>query len=257
MRYASVDEGRNANGLRLVLTQGVPGPWGEAAKAIFKVKGLDYLAVAQLAGEENPELQQWTGQANAPAAVYGNEPARTDSIDILFLAERLAPEPRLIPQDMDQRVQMFGIVREIIGRRGLGWSRRLMLFSPMMQSGNPPEGIQRMALRYGYREQVANTAAFDCARILEYLALTLERQAAHGSRYLVGDALSAADIYWACFSTMFSPLSPEDCPMPEWLRDAYGDIGAVVAASLLPSLIAHRDYVLQHHIGLPLDFLAD
>ncbi len=50
MRYLSIEEGRKAPGLRLVLTQGVPGPWGEAAKAIFKVKGLAYRAVAQAGG---------------------------------------------------------------------------------------------------------------------------------------------------------------------------------------------------------------
>ena len=59
MKYASMKEGRQAGGLRLVLSQGVPGPWGEAAKAIFKVKGLDYLAVAQEGGGENAELREW------------------------------------------------------------------------------------------------------------------------------------------------------------------------------------------------------
>ena len=40
----------------------------------------------------------------------------------LNLAERLAPTPRLIPEDVEQRARMFGITREIIGRRGLGWT---------------------------------------------------------------------------------------------------------------------------------------
>ena len=35
MEYLSVEEAKNRSGLRLVLTRGVPGPWGEAAKAIF------------------------------------------------------------------------------------------------------------------------------------------------------------------------------------------------------------------------------
>ena len=98
---------------------------------------------------------QGSGQVSAPVAVWQDEPPRTDSIDILFLAERLAPTPRLIPADVEERVRMFGIAREIIGRRGLGWMRRIMIFAPMMQSGQAPESIRRMAARYGYREELA------------------------------------------------------------------------------------------------------
>ena len=35
MDYLSVEEARDLNGLKLVLTGGVPGPWSEAAKALF------------------------------------------------------------------------------------------------------------------------------------------------------------------------------------------------------------------------------
>ena len=40
MKYLSVEAGSAAKGLRLVLTRGVPGPWGELAKAIFHVYGV-------------------------------------------------------------------------------------------------------------------------------------------------------------------------------------------------------------------------
>jgi glutathione S-transferase len=255
MKYATVEQGRNARGLRLVLSQGVPGPWGEAAKALFRVKGLDYLAVAQEGGGENAALRDWTGQVSAPVAVWEDEPPRTDSLDILFLAERLAPSPRLIPEDVEQRVHMFGIAREIIGRRGLGWMRRIMIFAPMIRSGHAPEGIRNMASRYGYRDELAESAPVEVARILGFLAETLERQRARGSRYLVGDALTAADIYWATFSNFVSPMPPAQCPMPDFLRAAYGDIGPVVAAAVNPSLLHHRDFVFAEHIGLPMDFL--
>lgn len=256
MKYVTVDEGRNSRGLRLVLSQGVPGPWGEAAKAIFRVKGLDYLAIAQQGGGENAALREWTGQVSAPVAAWEDEPPRTDSLDILFLAERLSSRPRLIPEDMEQRVRMFGITREIIGRRGLGWMRRIMIFTPMMRSGQPPEGIGTMAARYGYRDELADSAPADVARILGFLAETLERQQARGSLYFVGDTLSAADIYWAAFSNIISPMPADKCPMPEWLRGSYADIGPVVAAALKPILLEHRDFVFAEHIGLPMDFLS-
>lgn len=255
MKYVSVEDGRKARGLRLVLSQGVPGPWGEAAKAMFRVKGLDFLAIAQEGGGENAALRDWTGQVSAPVAVWEDEPPRIDSLDILFLAERLGPSPRLIPEDMAQRVQMFGITREIIGRRGLGWMRRIMIFAPMIRSGHAPEGIRGMATRYGYREELADSAPAEVVRILEFLTLTLEQQHARGSRYFVGDTLSAADIYWAAFSNIVSPMPPAQCPMPDFLRAAYGDTGPVVAAAVSPVLLAHRDFVFAEHIGLPMDFL--
>lgn len=257
MHYLSVEEGRRATGLRLVLTAGMPGPWGEAAKAIFEVKGLAYQAVAQQGGGENAALVEWTGQAGAPVAVYDDEPPRTDSFDILFLAERLAPEPRLIPEDTAERVQMFGLAREIIGRRGFGWERRLMMLAPPMQSGSPPAAIARIARRYGYREELLAGAPRKVARILEHLAATLERQRGRGSPYFVGSSLSAVDIYWACFSNMVAPLPDDACAIPDALRRNWLDSGPVIAAALAPALIAHRDFVFAEHIGLPLDFAVD
>ena len=69
MDYASVSEARHMPGLRLVLTAGVPGPWGEAIKSVLHHKGLDYVAVTQEAGEENPELVDWTGQRSAQSNI--------------------------------------------------------------------------------------------------------------------------------------------------------------------------------------------
>lgn len=255
MRYLSVEEGRQAGGLRLVLTQGVPGPWGEAAKAIMRVKGLDYLALAQEAGGDNAALRAWTGQVSAPVAAWNDEPPCTDSTDILFLAERLAPSPRLIPEDVAERARMFGITREIIGRQGLGWMRRVMLMAPLVGARDVAPGLRAMAQRYGCHLDSADAAEREVVRILEFLAGVLATQGERGSRYLVGNALSAADLYWATFSVMLQPLPEIDCPMPEHLRAAYAVTTPAIDAALAPALIAHRDFIFHEHIGLPLDFL--
>ncbi len=257
MLYASIEEGRLAPGLRLVLTVGAPGPWGEAAKAICKVKGLSFLPVAQEAGGENPALRDWTGQAGAPVAVFGDEAPRTDSLEILFLAERLAPTPRLIPEDPAERAAMFGLSREIIGRGGIGWERRNMLIAPMTASPDVPPHIRRIAERYDCTPDVVAAAPGRIIAILRFLAKTLEDQHAKGRRYLIGEALSAADIYWACFSNMLLPLREEDCPMPPYLREAYGHSGGGVPDAITSALIAHRDAIFAEHIGLPLDFLPE
>ena len=257
MRYASVAQGRAATGLRLVLTADVPGPWGEAAKYILAFKGLSYLAVAQQGGGENAELQAWTGQAGAPVAVWNDEPPRSDSLDILFLAERLAPEPRLIPEDVTERVRMFGLIREVIGRRGIGWERRIMMIEPLMSAPDAPPNILRLAERYGCRPGLAAAAPAKVAAILEELARTLRLQHARGVPYFFGDAVSALDLYWASFANMLQPLPPELCPMPAYMRVPYTDIGPVIAAALDPLLIEHRDMMFQEHIGLPLNFLSE
>lgn len=255
MRYLSVEEGRQVGGLRLVLTQGVPGPWGEAAKAILRVKGLDYLALAQEAGGDNAALHAWTGQVSAPVAAWNDEPPCTDSVDILFLAERLAPSPRLIPEDVAERARMFGITREIIGRRGLGWMRRVMLIAPLLGLPDVAPGVHAMAERYGCHPDSVDTAEREVVRILEFLSGVLATQRGCGSHYFVGNTLTAADLYWAAFSVMLQPLPETDCPMPEYLRAAYGATGSGVAAALVPELIAHRDFIFREHIGLPMDFL--
>lgn len=257
MRYVSVAEGRKATGLRLVLTAGVPGPWSEAAKAILKVKGLTYLPVLQEAGGANPELQEWTGQGAAPVLAWNDERPRTESIDILYLAEKLGPTPQLIPDDVAERVQVHGLSREIIGKHGLGWERRLMLLAPMMGNDSTPEGTRRLGERYDFDAAEAAAAPHNVVRILRHLTALLAAQHAAGRRYFVGSGLTAVDIYWACFSNLFVPLPEDVCPMPKWLRDGYGTMGPIVSAALDPSLLAHRDFIFAEHIGLPMDFLAE
>jgi glutathione S-transferase len=47
--------------------------------------------------------------------------------------------------------------------------------------------------------------------VAEARQLPLQRQRAAGSDYLVGERLSACDLYWATFSLFVSPLPQEDC----------------------------------------------
>ncbi len=94
MQYLSVEEAIHAPGLRLVLTAGVPGPWGESAKAILAYKGLEFTPVHQHGGGANEALREWTGQTSAPVMVYENLPPACHWLDLLLLAERLAPEKR-------------------------------------------------------------------------------------------------------------------------------------------------------------------
>jgi hypothetical protein len=71
--YITPEEAITRTGLRLVLTQGVPGPWSVAGRALFDIKRIRYTLVAQLLGTPNEALQQWTGQSSAPVAVLDEE----------------------------------------------------------------------------------------------------------------------------------------------------------------------------------------
>ncbi len=257
MNYIDVEEARERSGLRLVLTAGVPGPWGEAAKAILHVQGLEYAAVRQVAGERNEALQDWTGQSSAPVAIWNDEPPCSTSRRILWLAERLRPEPRLVPRDAEERVACLGICDEIHGENGLGWCRRLAMLAPLLEglgdaARDTPLGF--MAWKYGYSGEAAAAAEARMIEILDALAARLEQQRARGSRYLIGDSLSAADLYWAAFAAMFAPMPPERCPMSDGMRAMYTVDDGVVAASLRPELLAHRDHVYETYLPLPMSF---
>jgi glutathione S-transferase len=258
MQYLSVEEGIARPGLRLVLTRGVPGPWGELAKAVFHVKGLPYAAVAQEAGSDDAALVRWTGAANAPTAVWNDEPARTDRNGILFLAERLAPAPPLLPSAARERALCLGLADAIAGESGFGWCRRLMMVERMMRAPSLPEPLlalrDRLAWRYGWSEAAAAAAPARCAEVLGLLAARLHAQAARGSRYLVGDSLSVADLAWATFAVLVRPLPPDLCPMPAQTRALYEQKHPTVEAALDPALLAHRDFIYERHLALPLVF---
>jgi glutathione S-transferase len=255
--YVDVAEARTRDGMRLVLTAGVPGPWSEAAKAVLHVKGIPYVRVRQEGGGENRELLEWTGQTSAPVAVWNDEPPRTTSREILSLAERIAPEPALLPADSAERVLVLGICDEIHGELGFGWCRRLMifhaLFSQVPISDPSVAGIARMARKYGYEASSADRTRARCLGILRMLAARLEAQRRAGSPFLVGDRLSAADLYWATFAAMIEPLPPELCPMPDYVRQAYHATDPELRAAAGALLLPHRDRIYRDFLELPVD----
>ncbi|SJZ40522.1 Glutathione S-transferase [Enhydrobacter aerosaccus] len=254
LTYISPAEAVHHLGLRLVLVRGVPSPWGQAAKAIFEIKGLDYVAAPlELAGA-NPEIVAWSGQNSAPVAAWADEKPLTRWDDILRLAERLAPAPALVPADATQRALMWGFATEICGEGGIGWNRRLQGFARAIDSGKVPPMSQTLIDKYGFDATAASHATARIAATLGALAAQLEAQQARGIPYLVGDALSALDIYWTAFSNLLAPLSPEQCPMPDAFRKGFTAREPEIVAALDPILLAHRDRVFAAHFRNPMEF---
>src|SRR5262249_15431338 len=160
----------------------VPSPWGEAAKGMMHIKGIEWAAVRLV--YDNERLKEWAGQRSGPVAIYEQERPRAGWAEILLLAERLGPAPALLPADPAERALVFGLAHEICGEGGLGWSRRLQLVHAGLQnSGGFPERVAKyLGKKYGYSPEAGKAAGPRTGELLRMMAARLKRQQEKGSR---------------------------------------------------------------------------
>ncbi|HKK53356.1 MAG TPA: hypothetical protein VKA74_17285 [Myxococcota bacterium] len=250
--YLSIAEARERGGLRLVVIRGVPSPWTQAAKGILHVKGIDYAKVELAPGEPREALREWTGQDSFPAAMYEDERPRAGWEEILWLAERLAPSPGLVPSDPAERVTMFGLSREICGELGLGWCRRLLAMGSAMKDGASP-AMAAMGHKYLSSEEETALALDRVVEILGLLTARLEESKRAGHRYLMGESLTALDIYWATFCNLLKPLPPDQLPLAPGIEKMFEAREPRIVDALDPSLLEHRDFIYQTHLELPVE----
>lgn len=246
--FVDLETARAARGLRLVLVGNIPSPWSEAAKGIFRIKGVPFAAVRL--GPGDGEVRKWTRARNAPVAMYEDEPGRTGWADILELAERIAPEPSLVPAAPADRARMFGLAHELMGEGGLLWSTRLVSIDVGLATGGErgfPEPVAGyLGGKYGYVKERVSAAR---ARIEQGWGLLA---GALGEReYYFGDAVTALDVYSAAAVNTFELYPEERCPMWAPLRAAFESMKGEVAH---PSagIIAHRDRMYERHLELPM-----
>jgi glutathione S-transferase len=256
-KYHSVDDARSMPGLRLVVTARVPGIWSEAAKGLFYAKRIPYVLVEQEVGGENRALLEWTAQTSGPVAIWNEERPRSSWLEQLYLAERLAPEPALIPAALEDRVRMFGLCNEICSENGFGWNMRLIAIHHTLNNPNADDYAQRtsrkLAVKYGYDAALVDSAQQQMANIVATLREQFAGQQGSGRRFLIGESLSALDIYWATFAGAIDPLQPDLCPnMPDAMRRGYTnpDLKEIAGAPLF----AHRDFIYRTYLKLPMDF---
>lgn len=250
--YISVEEAIERGGLRMVVMAGTPSGWSEAAKGFLHIKRIDWAAV-RLVYDSEP-LKSWAGQRSAPIVFYEEDRPRFGWSEILLLIERLAPTPSLIPENPADRALMFGLAHEICGESGLGWSRRLQLVHAGLQNaGGFPEKVSKyLGKKYGYSSAMGTAARSRVADILGMLTARLAAQRKSGSRYYIGDSLTAVDVYSATFMAMFSPLPPEQCIMDAGTRTAFEMRDESIDAALDPILLDHRDMIYSKYLELPL-----
>lgn len=241
------------DGLRIVLVRGVPSPWSQAAKTILEIKGLDYVAAPLEVGGANAEIVAWSGQNSAPVVAWRDGPPLNRWLDILLLAERLAPAPALLPADPLQRALAIGLGHEILGEGGIAWNRRLQMFSMAAKAGAGGR-MAPLIEKYGFDAADAERAGARAAATLGSLATQLREQQARGVSYLVGDALSCVDIYWMAVMNMMLPLPATQCPIRESSRPAFTATDPEIVSALDPILVEHRNRIFKAHFRDPMEF---
>jgi glutathione S-transferase len=247
-RFHSISHILESDGLRMALLRGVPSPWSEAAKGIFHVKGLACTYGAQAAGDPDDAIRTAFGSSSVPVVLYQDEQPRSGWAEILLLAERLSDSMPLIPAGAESRVELFGVAHEICGEMGLGWAYRLhMVGDPERAEGAFPQPVRRLlAAKYGYNEKHAGEALRRVISTLTMLSQRLER-----SEFLVGDQLTAADIYWATFANLMLPLPEADMPAVDMIRRAYTCEDERVLEAISDRLRAHQRRIYDEYLELP------
>ena len=249
-RYVSITQARTAPGLRMASLRGVPSPWTEAARGIFRVKGLACQYAAQSKEDPDGALAAWAGEVGIPVVAFENEKLRTGWAEILLLAERLMPEPALIPARAEDRALLFGLAHEICGEMGFGWAYRLLMIQQSLGHGGetslPSNVGNYLAGKYGFNPTHTRAAK---ARVLDLLRMFSERIA--GRQYLLGDALTALDIYWATFANLILPLPESELPAAPMIRAAYTCRDADILGAVSEELRALQRRVYETHLELP------
>lgn len=253
MKYESIQTIISCSGLRIVLVQGLPSPWGQAAKAMMEYKGLIYRAAPQQAGGDNHELQDWSGVNSGPVVAWDGLPPINRWDDILFLLDRLNAENPLLPEKLDDRALCLGLGHLICGELGIGWNRRLDMFHPIIESGEAPESIQVMASKYGYNSLDVRMANKRVVSAMKMLAVLLKKQKRKKSKYFIGDEISAVDFYWAAFSNLCSIMPHESCPLDKNIRAMFENVSEEIKSGLDPILLEHRSFIMSEYFKIPME----
>jgi glutathione S-transferase len=255
LTYVDAETARAARGVRIVVQSAIPSPWSEAVKGMLRVKEIPAMVVRFV--RSTPEHEAWTGVNNVPVVFVDDEPPRSNWAPILARIEKLGGRVPLVPVDAEARARMFGLVHELLGEGGLGWSSRIIMIDGGVRSGGregfPLPVAGYLGAKYGYTPEEVVAAR---ARIAEVLALfdrLLAAARAAGHRYLLGDAPTALDIALATCLTPIAGVTEAECPaMRAPVRPAFTHLGREVGERLSADVAAYRRFVFDQHLGWPI-----
>ena len=169
----------------------------------------------------------------------------------MALAERLAPEPALLPNTPVQRAHVSGFLSELCTEGGFGWCRRLLMIDRLLresQYGDRERAIgQYLAAKYGYHGASIAAAQRRCEEVMAAFAGLSEADAP----YLCGQTLTALDLGWAAFAALVKPLPESVCAFQPMWRDLYTWTPSETAPEAVDALLARRDRIYQEWLELP------
>ena len=240
-------------GTRVTFVPGVQAMYAEALKNICYIKNIPLtrvlhpiMGVDKETGEDRQaKLYELTSQTSLPTMFHDKERPRNVWTEQLALAERIGTKdsPKLIPDNFEQRVEMFGICAVVLGEDGLVWNMRIMMDSPLAQ-------------KYGYSEEASAAAPGKIAEVISLIDNRLQAQEKKGSRYLIGDSVTALDVYWATMSMTILPVPVEIMPKTQQNQGMLGffEMNSKIPeiASVLTERIAkHQQYILTAYCETP------
>jgi glutaredoxin len=123
--WLTLQQALGAPGLRVApVRPGLPSPWSEFVRACFHVKRIPYSLVdARDADQSLTFVKTLTGQESLPVVFWNDERPRSNWLEQLILAERISPQPRLLPDDLLERAKVVGLIAELCSEAGFGWQK--------------------------------------------------------------------------------------------------------------------------------------
>ena len=239
-------------GTRITFMPGVQALYAEALKNICFAKQIPVIRALhppmgidkETGQDRQARLYELTRQTGLPTMFYEQERPRNVWTEQLALAERIGSSSRmLIPADFDYRVTMFGLCAVVLAEDGLVWNMRIL-----------NDGA--LSRKYGYSKAASDAAPEKIVQIIKVFDTHLSQQSERGSRYLVGDTLSAADIYWATMSMSITATPPEIMPVTKQNQGMLKYFAAnskrpEIAEVLSDRILDHQRYILTTYCETP------
>ena len=228
-------------GTRITFVPGVQALYAEALKNICFVKQIPItrvlhplMGIDKETGEDRQaNLYNLTKQTSLPTMLHEEERPRNVWIEQLALAEQIGAEesPSIIPESFELRAEMYGLCAIILAEDGLVWNMRILNDGPLGR-------------KYGYSEAASSSAPSKIINALKVIDAKLKSQEKLNSKFLIGDELSAVDIYWATMSMCMIPATEDIMPKT---KQNQGMLAGFEAISKIPDFANIISPLMRDH----------
>ena len=242
VKFISLDEAASMkSGTRVTFIPGMQALYAEALKNICYVKKVPLIralhplmGVNKETGEDRQaRLYELTSQTSLPTMFHNEERPRNVWIEQLALAEQIGAEdsPSIIPESFELRAEMYGLCAIILAEDGLVWNMRILNDGPLGR-------------KYGYSEAASSSAPSKIINALKVIDAKLKSQEKLNSKFLIGDELSAVDIYWATMSMCMIPATEDIMPKT---KQNQGMLAGFEAISKIPDFANIISPLMRDH----------